>query len=102
MNILIPGGTGLLGRALAARLAAAGHSITVLSRSPQRVSGLPAGVALAGWDARTTAGWEAQLEAADVVVNLAGASIKGDGFLPSRWTAQAAHSGEPRPGWPGG
>lgn len=88
MNVLIPGGSGLLGRALAASLVAAGHNVTVLSRSPQRVSGLPAGVGLAGWDAQTPAGWQAQLETADVVVNLAGASIKGDGFLPSRWTAR--------------
>jgi uncharacterized protein (TIGR01777 family) len=88
MKVLIPGGSGLLGRALTRSLVAASHSVTILSRSPQRVSGLPVGVEVAGWDARTAAGWQQHAEGADVIVNLAGASIKGEGFLPSRWTAR--------------
>lgn len=86
MNVLIPGGSGLIGRHLAARLAAHGHQVTLLSRSPERLKGLPAGVHAAGWDGRSANGWQAQADAADAIINLAGTSIKGDGFLPSRWT----------------
>lgn len=86
MNVLIPGGSGLLGRRLARHLLAYGHQVTILSRKPAAVTGLPAAVTLAGWDGRTAAGWQPYADAADAIVNLAGASIKGDGFLPSRWT----------------
>jgi uncharacterized protein (TIGR01777 family) len=88
MKILIPGGSGLLGRALTRSMAAGGHAVTILSRSPERVSDLPANVSVAAWDGRSPAGWLQHLEGADVVVNLAGASIKGEGFLPSRWSAR--------------
>lgn len=86
MKILIPGGSGLLGQALAAHLVANGHAVTILSRAPQRVKQLPIGVQAAAWDGRTAAGWQPLADAADAIVNLAGASIKGEGFLPSRWT----------------
>jgi uncharacterized protein (TIGR01777 family) len=69
-------------------MAAGGHAVTILSRSPERVSDLPANVSVAAWDGRSPAGWLQHLEGADVVVNLAGASIKGEGFLPSRWSAR--------------
>ena len=39
-----------------------------------------------GWDARTAAGWGPLVNGADAIVNLAGASIAGEGFLPARWT----------------
>ncbi|HRN49854.1 MAG TPA: TIGR01777 family oxidoreductase [Anaerolineales bacterium] len=86
MNVLITGGSGLIGRRLAASLATEGHQVTILSRNPERISGLPAGVQAAAWDGRGAAGWQAHADAADAIVNLAGASIKGEGFLPSRWT----------------
>ena len=86
MNVLITGGSGLLGRRLTRHLLASGHQVTILSRKPEAVSGLPAAVTIAGWDGRTAAGWQPHADAADAIVNLAGASIKGDGFLPSRWT----------------
>lgn len=37
MNILITGGTGLIGRALCAALSRDGHALTVLSRQPRSV-----------------------------------------------------------------
>ena len=88
MRVLITGGTGLIGRALAENLIADGHEVTVLSRSPKRASSLPAGVRVERWDARTAEGWGHLADGADAIVNLAGSSIAGEGFFPSRWTEE--------------
>jgi len=81
MRVLITGGTGLIGRALSADLAADAHQVIVLSRSPERASGLPAGVRAERWDAQTADGWVHLADGADAIVNLAGENI-GAG----RWT----------------
>jgi len=86
MRVLITGGTGLIGRALSADLAADGHEVIILSRAPGQSRGLPAGVRAEGWDGRTGKGWVALADGADAIVNLAGANISGEGLLPSRWT----------------
>jgi NAD dependent epimerase/dehydratase family enzyme len=75
MHVIITGGTGLIGRALGASLAADGHNVIVLSRSPQRAPIMPDGVRVVGWDARTAEGWGKLVDAADAIVNLAGASL---------------------------
>lgn len=80
MRVLISGGSGLLGRALSAELAAAGDEVILLSRRPAAVRGLPAGVRAEAWDGKTAAGWGALVEGA-AVVHLAGENI-GAG----RWT----------------
>lgn len=77
MRVIITGGTGLIGRALAEGLAADGHEVFVLSRDPQRAPDLPAGVRAARWDGRTAAGWEDLADGADAIVNLAGANLAG-------------------------
>jgi uncharacterized protein (TIGR01777 family) len=84
MHVLITGGTGLIGRAVAAELVGSGHRVTVLSRRPGDAAreGLPAGVQVARWDGRSTEGWVELADGADAIVNLAGASI-GAG----RWSA---------------
>jgi uncharacterized protein (TIGR01777 family) len=83
MRVLITGGSGLIGRAAAARLAAEGHEVIVLSRDPERVRGLPAGVRAVAWDGRTAAGWEPLLDAQSAVLNLA-----GEGIADGRWTEE--------------
>ena len=88
MRILITGGTGLIGSALAAELAGAGHEVVVLSRNPDKAVGLPAGVRAERWDGRTAQGWGHLADVAGAIVNLAGASIAGEGFLPGRWTPE--------------
>lgn len=88
MRVLITGGTGLIGRALSANLAADGHEVIVLSRSPERAAGLPQGVHAKRWDARTAEGWGRLADGAGAIVNLAGASLAGEGFFPTRWTDQ--------------
>jgi len=83
MRIIITGGTGLIGRALSANLAADGHQVILLSRSPDRVTGLTKGVQAEGWDARTAEGWGHLADGADAIVNLVGESLAA-----GRWTEE--------------
>jgi hypothetical protein len=86
MRVIITGGSGLIGRELAASLAADNHEVILLSRNPQRVTGLPAGVRAEQWDGRSAAGWGPLAEGAGAIVNLAGESIAGANPLVGRWT----------------
>jgi len=81
MRILITGGTGLIGRALAKDLADRGHDVIVLSRNPEKAAGLPDKVRLGNWDARTAGGWGSLVDGAGAIVNLAGENIAA-----GRWT----------------
>jgi uncharacterized protein (TIGR01777 family) len=87
MLVIVTGGSGLIGRALTASLTKEGNEVIVLSRSPDRVAGLPAGAKAASWDGKSTDGWGDLVDGATAIVNLAGESIAGDSFIPSRWTA---------------
>jgi uncharacterized protein len=82
MRVVITGGSGLIGGALARDLGAAGHDVVVLSRDPARLAALPPGVRAAGWDGRTGEGWSALLDDDTAIVHLAGESIAA-----GRWTA---------------
>lgn len=88
MRVIITGGTGLLGRALAEDLAGAGYEVILLSRQPEKATALPPGVRAEGWDGRTANGWGKLADGAEAVVNLAGENLAGYGFFPSRWTAE--------------
>lgn len=85
--IIITGGTGLIGSRLAKNLAEGGYEVVVLSRNPAGHD-LLNGVRAVQWDARTAVGWGHLADGAAAIVNLAGASIAGEGFVPARWTAQ--------------
>lgn len=78
MNILITGGTGLIGRALCAALLRDGHALTVLSRRPQTVAAKcgPAVRALG-----SLAEWRPE-QHFDAIINLAGEPI-----VDAAWTA---------------
>lgn len=78
---LLAGGSGLIGRRLAAAWAAEGAEVVILSRSAA-VAGLPPGVRVATWDGRTVGAWAAEADGAAAVVNLTGENV-GEG----RWTA---------------
>ena len=79
-RVLIAGGSGLVGRALAASLAAAGAEVVVLSRSASDPR--PArGIRFVRGDGLTPVGWEAECEGARAIVNLTGENV-GAG----RWT----------------
>jgi len=70
MRIIIPGGSGQVGTILARAFHADGHDVVVLSRRPA-----PAPWRTERWDGRTVGPWAAELEGADVVINLAGRSV---------------------------
>lgn len=88
MRVIITGGTGLIGRALANSLAHDKHEVIVLSRNKNRTAGLASGVKVVEWDAKTAQGWGSLVDGAGAIVNLAGESIAGEGFPPSRWTPE--------------
>ncbi len=88
MKVIITGGTGLIGSTLANDLAQGDNEVIVLSRSPSLSQGLHSKVKIEGWDAKSSRGWGPLASGADAIVNLAGSSIAGDGFLPDRWTAE--------------
>jgi uncharacterized protein len=87
MRVIITGGTGLIGTALAQSLAQDGHEVFVLSRNPAQAS-LPKGVQAAAWDGKTAVSWAHLADGADAIVNLAGENLAGKGLLPQRWTAE--------------
>ncbi len=70
MKIVIPGGSGQVGRILTRHFHAKGHAVTVFSRSPR-----PAPWRVVLWDGLTPGGWIADLEGSDVCINLAGRSV---------------------------
>ncbi len=82
MKIAVTGGTGFIGRPLVARLHAAGHEVTVLTRSPERAGGFPEGVALAEFPSGEALPPE-RLGGAEAVIDLAGENVGG-----KRWNAE--------------
>jgi len=70
MNILIAGGSGFLGKALAARLTRNNHRVFILTRQA------PGSADQIQWDARTSNGWSHRLEEMDAVIHLAGYGLE--------------------------
>ena len=83
MRIVLAGGTGFLGRALAASLAADSHDIVILTR--RHGSPRTNGARFVQWSPDGSANTFARaIDGADVVVNLAGESIAGRRWSPAR------------------
>lgn len=78
MRIAITGGTGLVGKALSDSLRADGHDLYILTRKSQ--NGYQKGVSYVKWLTQD-ADPASELEAVDVMINLAGESINS-----GRWT----------------
>lgn len=70
MRIVIPGGSGQVGTILARHFHARGDDVLVLGRSPS-----PAPWRTAAWDAASVGPWSAEIDGADLVINLAGRSV---------------------------
>jgi uncharacterized protein (TIGR01777 family) len=77
MHILIAGGSGMIGKALAESLLGEGHQVWVLTRNPHAAH-MPEGASVVGWDGQTSAGWGEVMSQMDAVVNLVGERL-------SRW-----------------
>jgi uncharacterized protein len=84
LRIVIPGGTGQLGRILTRHFSGLGHHVTVLTRSAgrARAMGNPPGLKKDGflwralpWDAENLGEWARALEDVDVLINLTGRSV---------------------------
>jgi uncharacterized protein len=71
-RVVIPGGTGYLGRALTERLVGRGDEVVVLTRGPARRGD---GWRAVTWDASTVGGWARELDGADAVVHLTGRRV---------------------------
>lgn len=81
MRVVIAGGSGFLGRALATRLAAEGDDIVVLTRGGER----PSSARAVAWRPDGSSGsWASEINGADAVVNLAGAGIADQRWTPER------------------
>lgn len=70
MKIILPGGSGHLGTLLARAFHGEGHEVVTLSRRAR-----PTPWRTIPWDGETLGGWAAELESAEVVINLAGRSV---------------------------
>lgn len=86
MRVIVTGGTGFIGGHLVNNLANDGHEVIVLSRNPHQSGPIKGNVQFVKWDGRTADGWGQYADGADAIVNLAGESIAGEGFLPAKWT----------------
>jgi uncharacterized protein (TIGR01777 family) len=70
-KLIIPGGSGFLGRRAAQWFSDLGWNVVILSR----VSGDIPGAKVVQWDGATLGPWASQMEGADAVLNLAGRSV---------------------------
>ncbi|MBU3742172.1 MAG: TIGR01777 family protein [Candidatus Kapabacteria bacterium] len=75
MKVIIAGGSGFLGRQIATRLIAAGHSVTIIARKNAAVQGAA--------QARWSDDLGAVVDGADVVINLTGANVGGRRWTPA-------------------
>jgi uncharacterized protein (TIGR01777 family) len=71
-RIILAGGSGFVGQALAPVLVAKGYHVVVLGRSPAHRKD---GVDYLQWDGKTAGHWSSALEGAEAVVNLTGKNI---------------------------
>jgi hypothetical protein len=72
-RVVLAGGSGFLGRALAKELLARDYEVVVLTRTPHVRSD---GAKEMAWDGKTCGEWIQSLDGAEAVVNLAGRNIK--------------------------
>ena len=71
-RIVVAGGSGFIGRALAQEFARRDYEVVVLTRSPRDVAG---GIREVAWDGRRPGEWIHRLDGAAAVINLTGKNI---------------------------
>lgn len=81
-RVVITGATGLIGRALCAKLHTQGYAVVVFSRNPHAARhALPDAAEYVAWDAAESGPWAQAIDGAHAVIHLAGAPLDGH-----RWT----------------
>jgi uncharacterized protein (TIGR01777 family) len=83
MRIVITGGSGLIGRAVARDLGEAGYEVVLLTRNTSKVGALPPNTRAVQWDGRTPEGWSKLLDEDTGILHLA-----GDPIAEGRWTEE--------------
>jgi len=83
MRIVITGGSGLIGRAVARDLGEAGYEVVLLTRNTSKVGALPPNTRAVQWDGRTPEGWGKLLDEDTGILHLA-----GDSVAEGRWTGE--------------
>ncbi|MFT5497584.1 MAG: hypothetical protein ACI9TH_002991 [Kiritimatiellia bacterium] len=71
-KIVLAGGSGFLGAALARHFAGQENEVVVLTRHPSAPSGP---IRFVGWDGQQLGDWLAELDGADILINLTGRSV---------------------------
>lgn len=71
-KVVIPGGSGFMGRPLARYFAEQGYEVVVLSRKAREAEGA---IRWLPWDGETLGPWAAEFEGAAAIINLAGRSV---------------------------
>jgi uncharacterized protein (TIGR01777 family) len=71
-RIIIAGGTGFIGRAIARELASSGADVVILTRTPDSATTVGRHVY---WDGKTLGEWTREVDGADAVINLAGKNV---------------------------
>src|SRR5262245_53685151 len=71
-KVVVAGGSGFLGRLIAAELVERGLQVIILTRNPSQSVGQ---IQEVHWDGRTLGPWAGRLEAAKAVINLTGRSL---------------------------
>ena len=69
MKIIIPGGSGQVGKVLTRGLTKLGHEVILIGRSALTSE------KVIGWDGKNIGDWIKAIDGADVVINLAGRSV---------------------------
>lgn len=83
-RIVVVGATGLIGKAVCAKLAQKGYSLTIFSRNPQAAqAAVPGAASYIVWQPEESGSWAGALDGAAGVINLAGAPLFVFG---KRWT----------------
>ena len=80
-NILITGGTGLVGKALSKMLLDKGYAVTILSRNMKSKTAIN-GLSFANWDINKNIIDDSAITNADYIIHLAGA-----GVVDKKWTS---------------
>jgi uncharacterized protein (TIGR01777 family) len=84
MKVAIVGGSGMLGRHIAAGLVARGDEVTILTRRPESVRSISSAIAVRPWTVADPAGLARTLRGIDAVINLAGVPVGPTPWTPGR------------------